>query len=829
MSPGIGPILECHNLHKRFPGVIALDDVSLSVGAGEVHALVGENGAGKSTLVKIVAGQLAPDAGTVVLSGSPVSRFAPRAARQAGVTMVPQHPDLFLSLTALENLFVGDWARGLLGSISWTEMTRRARAVLDQMQVSIDLGAVVETLTVADRQLLQIARALLARSGLLILDEPTAPLGHDDTVRLFRLIRHLNEQGVSIVYISHRLAEVFELAQRVTILRDGALVDTLPIDQVTRDSLVTMMVGSQAPRSVPDGGDVAGTERLAQARALLSVQGLGSSGSFEQVSFDVAPGEIVGVAGVAGSGRNELLRALAGVQRPTAGRVFVDGAPMAGGGPGPVRDMGVSFVPADRHHEALVLPMSVTQNVTLGRLGQFANRLGLIGTRRERDAARDLVGRLDVRARGLEQPVESLSGGNQQKVALASRLLGGPRVLLLEEPTQGVDVGARAEIHRLMAGLVREGVGIVLVSSDLPELLALSDRVLVMHRGKLVGSFTREKATQQAVLDLALGTEQAGVTHAGQRRHRAPIRELGLGAILILLTLVVSLRAPGFADAQNIVDILVNNSHLLIAAVGMTLVILTAGIDISVGSMLAVCATVAGACAEVGMSPVIVLGGALLAGAVLGGINAGLITGARVPPIIATLATLTLFRHVLIHFTGGRWINLPGGFREFGLSTPLGIPLPVWIAVATAAAGMVAARWTVLGRSAYAIGSNPQAAEHQGISVSGVRVRVYLLMGLLTGLAAFAYIARYSAIQTNAGLGFEMVVITAVVVGGTNIFGGSGTVLGTAIGVLLLGVIAGSLTHLHIEPTWERAFQGGLILMAVVIDTLQGRRAGGGP
>ncbi len=375
-----------------------------------------------------------------------------------------------------------------------------------------------------------------------------------------------------------------------------------------------------------------------------------------------------------------------------------------------------------------------------------------------------------------------------------------------------------------MRGLADDGVGIVLVSSDLPELLALSDRVAVMHRGRVVGELAGAEATQEAVLDLALGTAEEGVTQGHQKPRKAPMRELALAAVLALLLVGVSLRAPSFATVQNFTDILVNNSHLLITAVGMTLVILTAGIDISVGSILACCATVAAASAAAGWPPLLVLVAAMVAGIVLGGINAGLITGARIPPIIATLATLTLFRHVLIHITGGRWINLPPGFREFGLSEPLGVPVSIWIAVAVVLVGAAVARWTPLGRAIYAVGSNADAAQHQGISVSGIRTRVYLIMGLLTGVAAFVYTAHYSAIQTNAGIGFEMVVITAVVVGGTNIFGGMGTVLGTVIGVLLLGVITGSLTHLHIEPTWERASQGILILAAVVIDTLHSRK-----
>jgi ABC-type sugar transport system ATPase subunit/ribose/xylose/arabinose/galactoside ABC-type transport system permease subunit len=817
------PILECRDILKQFPGVTALRNVTLAVAPGEIHALVGENGAGKSTLVKIIAGQLAPDGGQMLWDGAPVTHFAPTAARERGVSIVPQHPDLFHSLTALENLFVGDWQRTRAGLVDWPLMRQRAQEVLGQMAVELDLDRPVATLSVAERQLLQIARALLGRARLLVLDEPTAPLGQDDTERLFELVRRLNEQGVAVIYISHRLAEVFELAHSVTVLRDGALVETLPVAEVTREGLVERMVGgaveadgAQTPAQVAQG-----------AAPLLEARDLTAEGHFEGVSLRVRPGEIVGIAGVAGSGRNELLRALGGVMTPDRGQVTVGGEPAADSPGGRLRQ-GVSLVPADRHHEALVLPLSVRENITLGHLRRFCGPLNILRRREESSVAAGMAKKLDVRAASIEQAASSLSGGNQQKVALASRLLGEPRVLLLEEPTQGVDVGARAEIHRLMRALAAQGKGVVLVSSDLPELLSLSHRVLVMHRGRLVGELAGEQATQQAVLNLALGTTQAGVTQAGQRRRRRAMRELGLGLLLVVLLVLVTLFAPTFASVQNLTDILVNNSYLLVAGVGMTFVILTAGIDISIGSMLAVCATLAAMTAAVGAPVPLVLLVALAVGAALGAVNSGLIALGRIPPIIATLAALTLYRHVLIHFTGGRWINLPEGFRSFGLSAPLGVPVPVWIAAATALLGALAARHTVLGRSVYAAGSNPEAAGHLGVSVRRVQASVYLLMGLLTGLAAFTYITRYSAVQTNAGQGLEMVVITAVVVGGTNVFGGSGTVLGTVIGTLLLGVIAGSLTHLHIEPSWEKAFQGALILAAVVTDTLHTRRRGEG-
>jgi rhamnose transport system ATP-binding protein len=828
--------LECRDLRKTFAGVPALDQVSFALAPGEIHALVGENGAGKSTLVKIIAGQQGPDSGQVLVDGEPLKRFSPLAARAHGITIVPQHPDLFHSLTALENLFVGDWPRSPLTTVDWAQMRRRADAILQQMDVALDLQAPVAALSVAERQTLQIARALMAgqhaaegpaRSPILILDEPTAPLGQEETDSLFALVRRLHERGAGIIYISHRLAEVFELAQTVTVLRDGRLVGSHPVADVTRDSLVSMMVGRRVQADAP-AAPVTPDAAMPPPSGppLLVASGLSVEGRFADASLSVAPGEILGIAGVAGSGRNELLRALAGALSPTSGQVQVAGKQVARPSPRRMRDLGVAFVPADRHHEALVLPMTSRENITLGSLSRFASRLGLVRRGEEGRAAGELAQRLQVRAAGLENPVSTLSGGNQQKIALASRLATEPRVLLLEEPTQGVDVGARAEIHRQLRHLAASGVGIVLVSSDLPELLALSQRVVVMHRGRLVGEFAQGDGTQEKVLDLALGTSEHGVTAARPRPHPRPMRETGLAAMLLLLCVAVATRAPTFRELSNYSDLLVNNAYMLIAAAGMTLVIVTAGIDISVGSILAVAATSAGAAAAAGWSVSAVMAVALLVGAALGAANSLLVTTARIPPIIATLATLTVFRNVLIHLTHGRWINLPTAFREFGQSAPLHVPIAIWIAALALLVAAFVARFTVLGRSIYAVGSNEQAAAHMGIPVRRVQGWVYILMGLFAGLAAFVFASRWSAIQTNAGNGFEMVAITAVVVGGTNVFGGSGTILGSVLGVLLLGVITASLTPLHIEPSWERAFQGALILFAVVVDALRTRRGG---
>ena len=832
-------------MSKAFTGVQALRSVSLEVAPGDVHALVGENGAGKSTLVKIIAGFFAPDAGTIEVGAAPVTRFTPRDAAAAGVALVAQEPEHFVDLTALENLFVGTWpAAAAPGSVSWREMESLASGILDRMGARLDLRARMGDLPLVDRQMIQIGRALLQDARVLILDEPTAALGQAETEALFSLMRTLAERGVSIIYISHRLEEIFEIADRVTVLRDGRVVASRPIGELSREDIVRSMVGSEVAEEY---------EHVAQRAVdrssgpVLTVQDLSSGARFREVSLDLFPGEVLGLAGLAGSGRNELLHALAGALRSGTGQITIDGSPRRIRRPADARALGMILVPGDRPGRSLVLPMTVRENITLSSLAELS-RGPFTDVRREAEVAEEYVRRLDIRTPSVEQPVMALSGGNQQKTALARRMACRPRVLLLEEPTQGVDVGARAEIHALMRGLVDEGLSIILLSSDLNELLALSDRVAVMHRGRLAGVVPRAEATKERVLGMAFGQ---GVgkpgTATGFGREPGPeleqdqrnrwlslvfrmAREVGLVAFLLAACVALALASDEFVTAGNFREMAQNSAYLLVAALGMAMVILTGGIDISVGSALAVCCIVAGQLATSGMPLPVVILGTLGAGAALGFVNAAGIAWMGLPPIIMTLATLTIYRGLVVGATGGRWISgLPSDFSWLGKGMIGPIPVPMAVAlVATAAVALVLAR-SGFGRSLYAIGNNASAAEHLGVSVRRTRLLVYTLCGAMVGLSALTYAPRFTTIQTNTGIGFEMVVVTAAVVGGTNIFGGRGTVLGTVLGVVLLQVIGNGLDLLATSETayWEKALQGTLVLLAVMTDFITTRRRNG--
>ena len=491
-------LLKLSGIAKSFAGVRALKGVSFDLRAGEVHALVGENGAGKSTLIKVVTGAHAPDDGTMEVRGELIEANDPVRSRALAIAAIYQQPALFPDLTVAENIAIGLETGGPWRRVRWGERRARARRLLEKIGARIDPGTDVRRLTMPEQQLVEIARSLGADARILIMDEPTASLGDRETENLFRVIRELKAQGVGIIYISHRLEELPQVADRVTALRDGALVGTRPMGEVNRADLIRMMVGRELsavfPKAEVDIGDV-----------VLEVTGLGCrAGGVRDVSLNVRAGEILGLAGLVGAGRTELARTLFGLTPADSGAIFLRGERVTIGTPAEAIARGIAYVPEDRRRHGVILEMPVAANETLATLRRVSS-FGFIDFAKERAVAADLVRRLGVKTASIDTPAGNLSGGNQQKVALARWLAASPAVLILDEPTQGVDVGAKAEIHRLMGELAGRGLAIVMISSELPEVIGMSDRVAVMHGGTVVGTMDRASATQEAILELALG------------------------------------------------------------------------------------------------------------------------------------------------------------------------------------------------------------------------------------------------------------------------------------------------------------------------------------
>ena len=503
-GPGeVGPVtarVALTGVSKRFAATAALTDVSLELLPGEVHALVGENGAGKSTLVKILAGVHQPDSGTILLDGEPIVIHGPAHSRSLGIAVVHQEPRLFPDLTVAENVFIGHAPSGRLGSIDWRGMRKAAQALFAELDVQFDVGAPVRGLSMADQQLIEIAKALSVDAGVLILDEPTASLSAHEVERLFTIVRRLRDRGVAILFVSHRLDEVFALCDRTTVFRDGRHVVTEATSALTTADLIRHMVGrtvSLFPKVENPIGDV-----------LLEVSGLTRVGVFRDIGFSVRSGEILGLAGLVGAGRTEVARVLFGIDRRDAGEVRIGGIAVDFATPSAAMHDGLAYLPEDRHQEGLVLDFTIAQNVTLPILPRLFPRL-LIRAATERAVAREHTEQFNVRMTGVDQEVGALSGGNQQKVVLAKWLAAGPRVLILDEPTRGIDIGAKVEVHRLISELAAKGLAIILISSDLPEVLAMSDRIIVLHEGRITAEIPREHATQESVMFAATGNPAA--------------------------------------------------------------------------------------------------------------------------------------------------------------------------------------------------------------------------------------------------------------------------------------------------------------------------------
>jgi rhamnose transport system ATP-binding protein len=494
----VNTLLQAIGISKHFSGVQALKDVSFELHQGTVHALVGENGAGKSTLIKILTGAYQADEGILAINGQTISENDPVVSRALGIAAIHQQPALFPDLTVAENIALGLEPWGWWRRIRWGARRQRARELLSRVGGAIHPDAVVRSLTMPEQQLVEIARAVGANSRILIMDEPTASLSDREVQRLFQVIRDLRGQGVGIIYISHRLDELTRIADHVTVLRDGQVVATRPMGDVDRAELIRLMVGRQLTAIFPK-------QEVQFGNTVLEACNLGCRASgVHGVSFGVRAGEILGFAGLVGAGRTELARILFGLTPADSGEIRLRGRAVAIDSPPRAIELGIAYVPEDRRHFGVILDMAITPNASLAILGKISEK-GWIEFAKEKSLARAFVDQLAIKTNSVDAIVGNLSGGNQQKVALARWLATNPAVLILDEPTQGVDVGAKAEIHRIMSNLASKGMAIIMISSELPEILGMSDRIAVMHGGTLTGILNRAEATQENVLALALG------------------------------------------------------------------------------------------------------------------------------------------------------------------------------------------------------------------------------------------------------------------------------------------------------------------------------------
>ncbi|WP_026460269.1 sugar ABC transporter ATP-binding protein [Schaalia suimastitidis] len=495
------PLVSLQHAVKTFGPVVAMADGCIDLYPGEIHALAGENGAGKSTLVKVLAGLHRPDSGEFLVGGKPAKFASPAESKAAGISVIYQEPTLFPDLSVAENIYIGRQPRGRFGMIDHAKMRRDAQTLFERLEVDIDPSRAAEGLSIADQQILEIAKAISLDANVLIMDEPTAALSGHEVERLFAIARTLRDQGAALMFISHRMEEIFDLCDRITIMRDGRYVSTRMLAETTHAELVRDMVGRDVDQLFPK-------VEVEIGEPVLRVKGLTRTGVFHDITFDVRAGEIVALAGLVGAGRSEVARAIMGIDTVDAGSIWALGSDLPLGNTAATIARGLAFVPEDRRRQGLVMEMSVLRNTALTLRHQLAH-FGLISSKEEESLATEWARNLEVKTATMHHAVSTLSGGNQQKVVLAKWLATDPRILIVDEPTRGIDVGTKAEVHRLLGVLAKRGVGIVMISSELPEVLGMADRVLVMCEGRLTGEFTREQANAEAIMVAATDHSKA--------------------------------------------------------------------------------------------------------------------------------------------------------------------------------------------------------------------------------------------------------------------------------------------------------------------------------
>ncbi len=488
----MSPLVELCGITKRFGPVEVLSEVDLALHAGRVHSLAGENGAGKSTLVKILGGIHQPDRGRILIDGQEVAIRGAADAQRQGVAVIHQHPTVFPDLSVAENVFIGRQPERA-GRIDWAAMRRRAEDLLARLELELDVRLPVKLLGIAERQAIEIVRALSQDARVLVMDEPTSTISASEVDRLFEIVLRLKQSGVAILFISHFIDEILRMGDDVTILRSGRRVISCAAKELSPEQTVRHMVGTDLAAFFPK-------EAAAIGAAVVIVQGLSGAGFVEDVSFELKAGEILGFFGLVGAGRSEVAQMLFGIAEPACGEIRVDGRTVRPASPRDALDLGISLLPEDRHQQGLVLPFPIRANETLPLLRRLAGRLGLVDRAAEAKIATEFTGRMRVVATGIEQPTDTLSGGNQQKVLLAKWLMPKPRVLILDQPTRGIDVGAKAEIHRIISQLASQGIAIILISDDAVEVIAMADRILVFRGGRIVREFARAAFDQEAML-----------------------------------------------------------------------------------------------------------------------------------------------------------------------------------------------------------------------------------------------------------------------------------------------------------------------------------------
>ena len=819
------PVMTLADIRKSFGPVRALKGVDVLIYPGEVHAIVGENGAGKSTLIGIAAGVLRADSGAIYYDGKYVAAPDPRQMREAGISVVYQHPALAPDLTVLENLQLA--APSLLGAAEAEGLL--ARIATEELRMPV--GKRVAELSLAQRHVVEIARALVTRPKVLFLDEPTEPLQAPDVRKLFDLIGELKRDGVGIVYVSHRLHEVDELADRISVMRDGEIIDNRLADDITSSEIVALIAGRPLGQIFPAKAKSVGS-------ALLSVKGLSGRG-FDQVDLVAHAGEIVGLAGIEGEGQREFIRAAAGIDRRSAGEVRVKDANIGGDSPGAFRRAGIGFVPDDRHAEGVFLNLTLRENFSLGFLDSIS-RFGVVDRSSEADRSKAIIGDLRIRAPSAETKLFELSGGNQQKALFGREISAKPSVLLVDEPTKGVDIGARSEIYQRLRAIADNGLAVLVSSSDGIELEGLCDRVLIFARGRIVHELSGAAVTDAAITE-------ANLTATVSRASKAPVgaqvrrwREFAASdhfpaLVLAVLTVVILGGTQAlngyFLSPFSIKSILSFFSILAFLSSAQLATVLVGAIDLSIGPLAGLCVVLASFLAPDGVETGPFAAGLIIIvmfTTVFGLLQGLLITSLRLPAIVVTIATFIGLQGVSLLLrptAAGQIDDAISNAAQFPL---LFLPAGVLLTLVM----VVCAEWllfrTGFGRSFRAVGSSPLASHRLGIDSQRLIWLAFVISGFLTGIGGLMLAGQVGIGSPTTGSDYTLMSITVVVLGGASVTGGRGSFISTLLGAALVQATSSASSYIDANSSVHYTVIGTLTLLAAIFFSLARRRAAGG-
>ena len=836
-----GPVLALIDINKSFPGVRALKHANFDCLPGEIHGLVGENGAGKSTLMRVLAGVLRADSGTIRVRGNEVELNSPRHAHDLGIAMVYQDTRLVDDLDVAQNIWLAREPGAFL-LVDRRTMEVEAKLILQRLGLDIDLHRLVRELSTAERQIVEIARALTTNPAVLILDEPTSSLDRSEVERLVSILRNLRETGTGIVFISHRLPEVLEISDRITVMKDGEIVETVANQGITEDYLVSLMVGRQLSLAFPPKQSKPGS-------TALEVVGFASPPYFRDITFMVNAGEIVGLGGIQGNGQREIARALFGLL-PASGEVKLNGSRVVFRSPSDAIRAGMVYVPADRRGESLFVQHSISQNVAAPHLPVWS-RYGVLDQSQEKKAVSGIIDRFRVRTPSSEQPIGFLSGGNQQKVVVGRWLLARPKIYIFDEPTIGVDVATKLELYRVLRRLADEGAAVLVLASDLLELIGLSDRILVVAHGTIVDRVPAAEATEERIVGSAVSQAKPSDKRDAEStnpaisnrlykevRFASSRKPLGLAeiawrryagaALLAALILVISIytttRSPYFLTERNLGNLVIQIVPLAFVAIGQMAVILVGGIDLSVGPLMSLTTTLASYLVVNGQ-----YGGfgaflCLCVGLLVGALNSVLIFGFKIPDLISTLSTYSVVLGLALTVRPSPGGTVSDAFSDVVTARFGWLPVAGLLVLAFSAIAEFCLVRSRIGVRLYATGSRAEAAFLVGIPVNRVRLLTYLFSGVIAALAGLVIAARIGSGDPQAGTQFTLSSIAAVVVGGTSVFGGRGTVVGTLLGAILLVLMQDVLNQLHVTAYYQYIWTGGLLLVAVALYSISGSR-----